>query len=221
MVERPRYRAVIFDRDGVLTYFDLPALEAFFRPVVPLTIGEIGARWQRHCAAHTAPGTLADEASFWALFWHGVADELALDESARATLATFDYTRMLRAHDDARPALERARAAGMRTGVLSNFPLASLERSLAATGLLDLVDVCCSAAVIGVSKPDVRAYRATAERLGVRPDQCLFLDDEAPCVAGALEAEMDAYLVDRSRTSGSRRAVPDLEAVCALGPTTR
>lgn len=205
----------MFDRDGVLTRFDMVAIERFFAPIVPLSIPEIAARWQRFCETNRSPESLRDEDAFWAAFWESVADELSLDAGRRQRLAEFDYTRVLRPHDDAEAAMRRARERGLKVGVLSNFPLASLERSLEAVGLLALADACCSAAVIGVAKPARGAYEAVAQRLDVSPSECVFFDDEAPCVEGALATEMDAYLVDRRGTAGpaSPRAVASLAAL--------
>jgi len=83
--------------------------------------------------------------------------------------------------------------------VLSNFPLASLDASLRAAGLDDLIHVACSASVVGAPKPAAQAYLAVTQALGVEPSECLFLDDEAACVDGARRVGMQAFRVDRSR----------------------
>jgi putative hydrolase of the HAD superfamily len=110
------------------------------------------------------------------------------------------------------------REAKLRIGVLSNFALASLEKSLEVSGLSPWIDVACAATVIGASKPDRAAYTIAAQRLGVAPEQCLFLDDEPPCVAGAAACGMHAYLVDRSLSAHDivGHKVADLSALPAL-----
>jgi putative hydrolase of the HAD superfamily len=45
---------------------------------------------------------------------------------------------------------------------------------------------------IGVAKPDPRAYQIVAERLGVPPGDCLFLDDREVNVIAAREVGMRA-----------------------------
>ena len=54
--------------------------------------------------------------------------------------------------------------------------------------------------------------------LGVEPEQCLFFDDEVPCVDGARALGMSAYLVDRTRTEHelSRGIVCDLSAIATI-----
>ncbi|REF36578.1 HAD-IA family hydrolase [Thermasporomyces composti] len=60
-----------------------------------------------------------------------------------------------------------------------------LEHDLASLGLLDAVDAVVNTARLGVCKPDVRVMRHAAERLGVTPDRCLFVDDSAENVEAA------------------------------------
>lgn len=213
-----KIHAVIFDRDGVLANFDLETAARFFTPRVPLSLWEIMARWEGWGAQVGFPRSAAQEAHFFRGFWDALCDELELSDAIRADLHEFDYTRCMAAFDDVRPALLAVRAAGLRIGVLSNFSLASLDASLDAIGIGDLVDAACAATVIGASKPDAQAYRITAARLGVDPEHCLFLDDEEVCVSGARAVGMHAYRVDRTRQSHAldQGVVADLSALSAL-----
>ena len=209
---------MIFDRDGVLLDFDLDAAALFFTPRVPLTLWEISDRWQQWGEQKGFPRTLAEESDFFQGFWDNLCDELTLSADIRRDLHQFNYTGCFSVYEDAIPALQIARAAHLRVGVLSNFALASLDESLAVTGLAPWVDVACAATVIGVSKPDVAAYVLTAERLGVAPTHCLFFDDEPSCVAGAAASGMQAYWVDRTLTKHDLAAgkVADLSALALL-----
>jgi len=211
-------RAVVFDRDGVLTHFDVSLLRAFFEPLVPLPLAEIAARWQGWCERGACPRTLAEESGFWAGFWDGLASELGLPPATRDRLHAFDYTASIRAFPESRAALARARARGLRVGVLSNFPLASLDASLHAAGLADLIDVACSASVIGAPKPAAPAYLAIAHALDAEPAECFFFDDEPACVEGARVLGLRAFWVDRSREKHSlgERIVRDLDALSEI-----
>jgi putative hydrolase of the HAD superfamily len=208
-------RAAIFDRDGVLTHFDLPMLRAFFEPLVPLRLDDLAARWQTWCEAGPSPRTLSDESAFWGAFWDRLANELHLSAQVRDQLRAFDYTATLRAFPEARTALEEARSRGLKIGVLSNFPLASLHASLRSAGLSPLIDVACSASVIGASKPAASSYLAVIGKLDVEPAECLFFDDEAACVEGACKVGLLAYLVDRTRQRHAlaERVVRSLDAM--------
>lgn len=211
-------QAVIFDRDGVLTDFDMVAGERFFGPRVPLSLWDIFLRWETLGQTIGFPSSVAEEVHFFRRFWDAISDECGLDAATRQELHDFDYTTCLQVFADARPALMACRAAGLRTGVLSNFALASLAQSLQATGLASWIDVACAATVIGAAKPDARAYLTTAAQLGVAPQQCLFFDDELPCVEGARRVGMHAFWVDRTRRDHDLDAgiVADLGALTQL-----
>jgi putative hydrolase of the HAD superfamily len=193
-------KAIIFDRDGVLTYFDIAAATAFFQPLLPFSLAEIAERWAKWGRKVGFPGTLVEEQRFFQGFWDAVAEELHLAPTTREQLHQFEYTSTMRPFADARPMLQAVRTHGLRIGVLSNFSLASLDTSLTAVGLADLIDVTCAATVIGAAKPAPEAYLIASRALGVQPSECLFLDDEIACVEGGRAVGMRAYLVDRQRT---------------------
>ncbi|HUM69552.1 MAG TPA: HAD-IA family hydrolase [Chloroflexota bacterium] len=213
-----KYTAVIFDRDGVLTDFDLQGAAAYFESLLPLSVPELAGRWQQWGATVGFPGNKAEEAAFWQGFWQGLAEELKLPPPVLTQLQQVEYTRFMRPFPDARGALLAVRQLGLQTGVLSIFTLASLADSLTAVGLADLIDEACAATVIGVAKPHSEAYLTICRALGVSPAHCLFFDDEALCVQGARAVGMQAYLVDRQRHDHDLDAgiVCDLTAVPLL-----
>ena len=211
-------RAVVLDRDGVLTDFDMAVAGAYFHGLLPLSLEEMWVRWEAWGMKAGFPRSLEEENAFFRGYWDSLADECSLDEKARSRLRAFDYTDCLVAYADAKPALANAKQAGLKVGVLSNFTLASLAPSLEATGLSKLVDATCAATVIGASKPQIEAYRIAAHALGVDPEECLFFDDEQPCVDGARRAGMTAFLVDRSldRHDLTNGTVCDLSAIAYM-----
>ncbi len=79
--------------------------------------------------------------------------------------------------------LGRARAQGLRTAVLSNTESRTSPYA-------DLVDAAVLSGEAGVRKPQPEAYALVATRLGVRPQECVFVDDVAGHVRGAVAAGM-------------------------------
>lgn len=87
------------------------------------------------------------------------------------------------------PLLTAARTAkrhGVRTAILSN-----------ADGLWappmawqDVFDVVVTSGEVGFAKPDRRIYLVVAERLGLDPSHCVFVDDLAVNVRGAAAVGM-------------------------------
>ena len=115
------------------------------------------------------------------------------------------------------------RQKGLQIGVLSNFPLATLESSLEAVNLLDLVDVALSSTHIGVAKPKPEAYAHIIQALGIDYTEAMFIDDTLIHVQAAQKLGMHAYLLDRQQpahrpTSGVIRdlsILPELLQVSA------
>jgi epoxide hydrolase-like predicted phosphatase len=67
-----------------------------------------------------------------------------------------------------------ARAAGTRTGLLSNsWSVAHYDRAL----LAELFDATVISGEVGLRKPDPAIYELAAERLGLPPEACVFVDD--------------------------------------------
>lgn len=215
-------RAILFDRDGVLTRFDMNAIQQQLVPLLPVPLTRVADAWRIWCETHACPTTIAEESLFWSSFWAHIALEMSMSAETHAALEKFDYTKVLLPHDDARDALAFTKGRGMRVGVLSNFPLASIDQSLHAVGLRDLIDVAFSATTIGHAKPSPRSYELALEALQVRADECLFFDDEIECVEGARAIGMTAYWVDRrlGRSVVNGFVVGGLDVIPTLVQTT-
>ena len=209
-------RAVIFDRDGVLSTFDMQAVAAFILPIVPQSLDELGQHWIRWTDQVGPPSSAEAEDAYWRAFWDWLAAELALDATHLAQLHHFQYLDFISVYPDSRPALLAAKNGGLQVAVLSNFSLLSLDRSLARLGLADLVDLAISATAIGVRKPDPAAFRTVTTALGVAPSECLLFDDEPPNVAAARRLGMTAYLVDRAAALHGLGTVADLSGLADL-----
>ena len=71
-------------------------------------------------------------------------------------------------------ALRRARAAGLRTGMISNYwGRGRYDRSLFA----ELFDGVVISGEVGLHKPQPQIFELGAERVGLRPSRCVFVDD--------------------------------------------
>ena len=94
--------------------------------------------------------------------------------------------------------VERAaqlRAGGLRTALLTNT-FRGFSRIRARAGVPDsLFDVVVESWCHGMRKPAPEIFLLTAERLDLRPGQCVFLDDEAVNVAAATAVGMTAFHV--------------------------
>lgn len=194
------FQAAIFDRNNVLIEYDFDVAHAFFDPLLPISIFELGDRWQAWGETVGFPATPDAETEFWYSFWQQLGTELALSATTVSKLQTFVYAHVLRPYKDARPALQAVKDQGLQVGILSNFPLATIETSLSATNLLDLVDIALSSVQIGAAKPNPAAYTHIMQALHIPATEALFFDDTQIHVDAARQMGFTAYLVDRQRS---------------------
>jgi putative hydrolase of the HAD superfamily len=131
---------------------------------------------------------------------------------ARAVYSEFGKPERWRAFDDVAPALVRLRAAGLRTGVVSNWD-GRLEGLLDGLGLTPLLDTVVSSAAVGLHKPDPRVFELACDRLGVTPEVSAHVGDHFYSdILGARAVGMRAVLIDRRGDSRSR-AVPAIRTL--------
>jgi epoxide hydrolase-like predicted phosphatase len=88
-------------------------------------------------------------------------------------------------------ATRRARAAGVRTGLISNsWSTGHYDRDF----LGELFDAVVISAEVGMHKPQPQIYLLAAERVGVEPSGCIFVDDLRENCDGAEAVGMTAVL---------------------------
>jgi putative hydrolase of the HAD superfamily len=115
------------------------------------------------------------------------------------------------------PAIERARARGVRVVLVSNSE-GMLDALFARLGILEHFDRLVDSGKVGVEKPDPRIFRMALANLGVSPGEALHLGDMySTDVVGARAARMRAALVDPHRHyDGMYPDVPRVEGVVAV-----
>ena len=113
--------------------------------------------------------------------------------AAAALLADYRerFCRHARAFPNIRETLTALRRDGRRTGLITNGETEFQSRSIEALGLREMLDVILISAAEGLRKPDAALFLRAAERLGVTPEQCLFVGDNPVAdVLGAQAAGM-------------------------------
>ena len=88
-------------------------------------------------------------------------------------------------------AVKDLRAAGLRTGLISNsWSTEHYDRQL----LAELFDVSLISGELHMHKPQPEIYRLAADRIGVDPAECIFVDDLRENCEGAEAVGMTAVL---------------------------
>jgi putative hydrolase of the HAD superfamily len=121
-----------------------------------------------------------------------------------------------RRYGDALPVLQRLRAAGLQTAIVSNTPWGSpaepWREEVERHGLSVQVVVTCRDA--GWRKPARQIFEFALERVGASPQESLFVgDDPRWDVLGPREMGMEAVLIDRegALAEGGEDAIRSLE----------
>jgi epoxide hydrolase-like predicted phosphatase len=105
-------------------------------------------------------------------------------------------------------ALRRARAAGVRTGLISNsWGKGRYDRSTFG----ELFDGVVISGEVGLHKPQPQIFELGAERVGLLPSQCIFVDDLRENCEGAEAVGMIAVL-----HRGAEETVAQLEELLEI-----
>ena len=209
--------AVVFDLWETLVPFDdskwLEALEelAAESDVDPVAYG---AAWAEDRAARDKGEFEESARRIYRRLGLELEDELLATISKRRRAA---FAAIFVPRDGAVPTLEQLRARGVRTGLVTNCSSETPEL-WAASPLAPLIDACVFSCREGARKPERRLYESAAERLGVKPEACVYVgdgnDDE---LTGAARAGMRPVLL---RTQWQRdwdgEAIDDLREVVQL-----
>ncbi len=116
------------------------------------------------------------------------AERLGLEDAADLIDSMF---RGMKPSEPMVAAVRGARDSGIRTGLVSNsWSTAHYDRAL----LAELFDAVVISAEVGLHKPEPEIYLLASKRLGVEPQQCVFIDDLRENCTGAEAVGMTAIL---------------------------
>lgn len=214
-------RAVLFDLYDTLVRVDIATVmrsRARIAEAFGVDVDRFQALWNQHLPDRLLGvlGTLEDEirAIVGQLERDGesrAVDVALADDGLVAALAAADrraWVEAARPYPDAMETLAALRRRGHAIGLVSNCSCQATDviRSL---GLDDYLDGMALSFELGVAKPDPAIFLAACERIGARPDECVFVADGA---GGELEAAaglgMLAVWIDRPEERRRASAPP-------------
>jgi putative hydrolase of the HAD superfamily len=216
-------RAVIFDRDETLTWFDQAAIQALEAEIValapnlpPAAVSHYWHTWPRPW-----PRSEDEEPAFWRTFWSDLAARFDIPTPPIAALQQISarYHLCNRAFSDVALCLQTLRERGLYLAVLTNFELPGIHRTLKHAGLDPTwFAALLSSSTLGVAKPDPRAYQAAAAALGLPPGDCAFVDDLPINVEAACAVGMRGVLLDRQQvhSAATLPTIASLEQLVGL-----
>ena len=205
--------AVIWDFGGVFTTSPFEAFERYERDKgIP-----VGVIRKINSTNH--------ESNAWARFERAAIDFAGFDAAfaAEATVLGYeipgrDVVALLAG--DFRPemieALRRIKTR-FKTGCITNNMPADARgatapaRSIYSREIMELFDIVIESSKIGIRKPDPRIYQMMCEKLGVKPDACVYLDDLGGNLKPARAMGMTTIKVENGP-----QAIAELEAATGL-----
>ena len=205
-----KIKALILDAGGVMVKATHGAwnIPAKYREILGEYAREVGGeKWQ---AAHDKcvhiiredilmPGDTEREYRLRREFFEAVAAEMGwqLTEAQLNDIA-YDFTWNTGRYiwyDDVNPYLEKW-GKDLKIGMLSDA-MPSFRPFTEDHGSARYFDAIVLSTDIGATKPSSKMYRTICDRLGVKPEECLFTDDREINLRGAQKAGLHAVQMDR------------------------
>jgi HAD superfamily hydrolase (TIGR01509 family) len=205
-----RYRAVIFDMDGLL----LDTETLWHEAEVEL--------FRRHGDEFTWDDKMAVIGTSFEFTSGYFADRLRRPPEEGAALVDEMVSLMhdrVRRQVDARPGAVELVAGiraldGVRLGLASNSPRFLVDDALATAGLVDVFETIVTSSDVEHAKPAPDIYLRACQDLGVDPSEALALEDSASGVAAAKAAGLTCIAVPQfaeTDVSAADRIVDSLE----------
>ncbi len=188
--EGPRFRAALFDMDGLLIDSERAISEAWLAGARELGFELEMADFVR------VIGTAAQQSTALLIEIMGSEEAMrATAEKARALLPQSGGHPVFPLKTGALPLLEALHAAGIPCGVASSSSVAEIRHRLGHVDVLRYFRCVTGGDEVARGKPDPAIYLLAAERLGVAPSECIAFEDSENGARAAQAAGVRVVIV--------------------------
>jgi epoxide hydrolase-like predicted phosphatase len=170
-------KAIYFDLGGVIVRTEDKTLRSALGQRFGMTYDEMD-RFVFGCetAKKASIGLISEEQH-----WRDVARRLGVDDEWKPIADAFFAGDRI---DRSLLAFIQSVRPGLKTGVISNA-WDGLRAYMQEQGFLTPFDEIIVSAEVGIVKPDARIYHFALQKLGVQPDEAIFVDDMPENIAAA------------------------------------
>jgi sugar-phosphatase len=199
--------AVIFDMDGVLI-----DSEGLWRRAMIEGFGEAGVTLTEDECRETMGRRFSDVVALW--LTRKRTDRDAAWIEARVTNLLMDLIgKEGKAIEGAPEILQICAKHGLSTGLATSSSSALMQKVLETLALKDSIHEAVSAEHMKYAKPHPEVFLVCAEKLGVRPENCLVIEDSLNGVIAAKAARMKVIAVpDEGFRASQQFAIADFKA---------
>lgn len=217
-----KYKAIFFDRDGTLTYFDKKK-EIWRNQLIgewsgkPFELSYEKMMALFHLASEGRKPwykTLDDERDFFKRFYRhllmgeGIKNEL--DARAELLFSELWCNGERVVFPETVEVLEYFHKNGYKMGVISDTS-PSLEYTLQQLGIAKYFTSFTASSLVGASKPSPVIFHAALAAQGVSSKESLYVDDYKPEADGAREQGFTSFLIDRSGSDTGKWSIQSLK----------
>lgn len=199
-------KAILFDAGNTLVWLDHPFIVRTLREHgVEATEAEIAAAEygaKRVLDGMVRTGRAGNDESRGRVYFQEIFRQIGMDDALFPSVSKRLYARHAEhnlwgnVRERTAETLEELRRRGLRLGVISNAD-GRVDALLESVGLRPYFDFVLDSTVVGIEKPDPRIFRMALERMGVEPEEALYVGDIYEIdVVGARGAGMRAVLID-------------------------
>ena len=216
-----KYKAVFFDRDGTLTYFDKEK-EIWRDQIISDWSGKpfkLSYDKMMHLFNLASQGkipwykTVDDEKEFLKRYYRYllIGENIKEHLDIRAKLLFNElWCRDRALFPETIQVLEYFYKNGYKMGVISDTS-PSLEYSLQRLGIAKYFTSFTASSLVGAGKPSPIIFNAALNAQGVLPKESLYVDDYKPEADGAREQGFTSFLIDRSGNNTDKWSIQSLK----------
>lgn len=165
-------KAVIFDWGGVVAPNPHGGWLNLLADMLTVTIDEILPHWHAAGYEDFSKGII-DETTFWAQFEQSLGKPLPNEKERIWIEGT-----ALQPWPQVLSLINNLQEKGLVNAVLSNV-VRPVSMMLQQAGLYDQFDCVVLSDQVGLVKPDTTIYQLTLDKLGLKAEECLYIDDLA------------------------------------------
>lgn len=203
-----KYKAIFFDRDSTLTYFNTEKKSWYLKTIENWSGKKFKMDYDQMMALFDLSGypkdglkSIEDEQVFWNKYYENllIREGVTEDTSKKAQLLFAELwcneDKVL--YSEVIEVLEYFKEKGYKIGIISDTS-PSLQISLENLGLGKYIDSYTCSDLVGFMKPDPRIFHYALDTLGMSANQCLYVDDDKAEADGARDVGFTSFHIDRT-----------------------